>query len=416
MSENIRKRSIGNACRIRHPRYALISWSPPQYLWMYLLFSFLLIAGACTEEENPVDNVEMEDIPMVFISGEEGYACYRSPAMVISNEGTILAFCEGRLNNCNDEGDIDVVLKRSTDGGITWDSLQTLVNDGINNTKDCVPVVLASGRILLIYSWNKAIPSEEDRTTRDVFVCYSDDDGLNWSQPRNITSMVYLDNWGYTGTGPGHGIVKKREPNKGRIIIPARHKASGQKGRSHIIYSDDQGDTWHIGAMVERDYTKECTAVELSDGSIMLNSRNCAPDQNNRIVSISTDGVEPFYITYMDNALIEPVCEGSLLYHSDNPVTGKGNILFSNPHSSTNEVRIYGTLKLSEDDGKTWVKSHIYSNPYPAFSGYSDIALIDGIDVAVLFETGPHYTKPLRWEGIGFKIVSFSDINEPLDK
>ena len=71
-------------------------------------------------------------------------------------------------------------------------------------------------------------------------------------------------------------------------------------------------------------------------------------------------------------------------------------------------------MKYSPDLGKTWVKSYRYSNPFPAFSGYSDIALINDGDIAVLFETAPHYTKPLRWEGIGFKMVRFSEINVPI--
>ncbi|MCU0460370.1 MAG: glycoside hydrolase [Bacteroidales bacterium] len=370
-----------------------------------LLSGFVISFGSgCSEkpEDNPAEE-EPVNIPLVFESGLEGYACYRCVAMVVTHQKTILAFCEGRLNDCADEGDIDLVLKRSTDGGKTWGPLVTLEDDGANPCKNPVPVVLPSGRILLMWLWNYTIPSEKDRTTRDVYLTYSDDDGVTWSESRNITSEVYLDDWGWYGLGPCHGIVKEREPHAGRIIMPSRHEEN--RSHSHILYSDDNGETWNIGAISPVEGTTESTVVELSDGQLMLNCRN---DTDYRIVLISDDGGETFYRNYIDTDLIQPVCQASLLNHSMNPVTGKSNILFSNP--ADREERVNGTIKLSEDDGKTWTKSYRYSNPYPAFSGYSDMALLDNGDVALLFETGPHYTKPLRWEGIGFLIVRFSDI------
>ena len=127
-----------------------------------------------------------ESVP--FTSGKEGYACYRTPALVVSEKGTILTFCGGRVNDHRDEGDIDIVLKRSTDGGKTWGPIQVLANDGPNPCKGAAPVVLPSGRILVLYLWNESIPSKEDRTTRKVFLIHSDDDGLTWSKPRDLTT------------------------------------------------------------------------------------------------------------------------------------------------------------------------------------------------------------------------------------
>jgi len=378
------------------------------YLFLVIIGLTIFINSGCSEESTPGDKEEeWEKIPLVFESGTEGYACYRCVGMVVSQQGTILAFSEGRLNDCKDEGDMDVVLKRSTNGGLTWGPLQVLENDGANPCKNAVPVILPSGRILLMWLWNYSIPSENDRTTRDVYLTYSDDDGVTWSESRNITSEVYLDEWGWYGLGPCHGIVKEREPHAGRIIMPSRHEE--KRSHSHILYSDDNGETWNIGAISPIEGTSESTVVELSDGQLMLNCRN---DTDYRIVLLSDDGGETFYRNYIDNYLIQPVCQASLLNHSMNQVTGKSNILFSNP--ADREERINGTIKLSEDDGKSWTKSYRYSNPNPAYSGYSDMALLDNGDIALLFETGPHYAKPLRWEGIGFKIVRFSEISSSL--
>lgn len=162
--------------------------------------------------------------------------------------------------------------------------------------------------------------------------------------------------------------------------------------------------------------------AELSNGGLMMNSRNGNKGKNDRrVVSISTDGGETFTQSYVDNALIEPGngCFGSLLNHSLNERTGKANILFSNPNDGVD--RVNGTLKLSEDDGATWTKCFRYSQPAPSFSGYSDLAVINGGDVAVLYEKGDAcrkddraYKKGERYEVIGFKTVRFDQIKQPI--
>lgn len=357
-----------------------------------------------------------------YSGGQEGYACYRAPAIVTSQKGTVLAFSEGRVNDYTDEGDIDVVLKRSTDGGRSWGPLQVLENDGENRCKNACPVVLPTGRVLVVWLWNKAIPSKSARTTREVYVTCSDDDGVTWSKSRNITSSVYREDWEWYGAGPCHGIVKTKEPHKGRVLIPCRHNSKTTHTISHVIYSDDNGETWHIGGSAPREQTNESTIAELSNGDLMLNSRNGSKGKNDcRVVSISTDGGDSFSRCYLDEALIEPGngCFGSILTHSMNEKTGKANIIFSNPNDG--EERVNGTLKLSEDDGTTWVKILRYSKPAPSFSGYSDIAVINGTDIAVLYEKGDVYRKETwaqkkgeRYEAIGFQVVQFNDIVTPI--
>jgi sialidase-1 len=160
------------------------------------------------------------------------------------------------------------------------------------------------------------------------------------------------------------------------------------------------------GGSALRAQTTESTVVELSDGSIMLNSRNGRDGEQFRMVSISSDGGKTFHSTSACQQLNEPTCQGVLLRHSIHPETGKALILFSNPDSAEKSVRINGTLRVSRDDGKTWIKSYRYSQVPPAFSGYSDLALMpNGQDVAVLYESGKHYKKGLRYDGIAFQIV-----------
>jgi hypothetical protein len=122
-------------------------------------------------------------------------------------------------------------------------------------------------------------------------------------------------------------------------------------------------------------------------------------------------------VQYTDYALkAAGDCQGSLLEHSMNPVTGKANILFSNPDDLA--LRVNGTVKLSENNGDagTWVKEFRYSDLYPAFSGYSDIAVINGAgDLGIIWEFGSHYSKPARWDGgVKFRAITFSQISDPI--
>ncbi len=326
----------------------------------------------------------------VFSSGQDGYGCMRVPAMVTSRKGTILAFCEGRKDGCSDEGNIDVILRRSTDGGLTWGPVQVLANDGRNPCKNPVPVVLPSGRILLLWLWNEWIASKEERTTRKVYITQSDDDGLSWARSREITDQVYQPGWTWYGLGPCHGLVKQLAPAAGRIIVPARHGGGkGYKQHAHIIFSDDGGQTWRIGGISKLDATGESAVAELGDGGIMLNSRS---RQGRRIVSISMDGGRTIQSSQV-SSLIEPKngCQGSLLTYSINPSTRQATLLFSNPMDSQN--RTNGRLRVSTNNGKTWNNGFLYSNPSPAFSGYSDITVLPNRDVGILFESGDSYQK-----------------------
>lgn len=364
---------------------------------------------------------EREPLQLIFRNGDEGYAVYRTPNLLMTKEGTLLAFTQGRVHSHHDEGVINVVLKRSFDEGKTWGPLQVVAEDGDNPCKTGGPVLLDDGRIMLVWLWNEYIGNDEDlRTTRMIYIQFSDDEGATWSERRDITPQVFMDHWGWYGIGPAKGLVKQHEPNKGRIIVPARHQNTlpNQRTSSHIIYSDDQGETWHIGAIALRNRTTESTVVELSNGDLLMNSRNSVGGQNARVVSVSKDGGQTFESVEININLIEPDgCQGELLFHSHNHETNKHNILFSNPNHTSN--RVHGSIKLSEDDGQTWTRRFVYSNPAPAFSGYSSPAVLneDG-DIGVLFETGESHEKPLRWYGkdggIGFRVVRFDEINEPL--
>ena len=207
----------------------------------------------------------------IFQKGQDGYACFRIPAIVKSKNGTLLAFAEARKNSCSDTGNIDLVLKRSEDGGKTWSSTITIWDDGDNVCGNPAPVVdQETGRILLVSCWNLGEDHEKeiiDKTSKDsrrIYVLYSDNDGKSWSTPRDITSSVKRSDWTWYATGPCHGIQLQNKKHKGRLVVSANHMVAGTKSyHSQLIYSDDKGDTWKLGGVVKKHGGNESSVVEL---------------------------------------------------------------------------------------------------------------------------------------------------------
>ena len=184
----------------------------------------------------------------VFVSGTEGYHTFRIPSAIVTPHGTVLAFCEGRKSGRGDAGNIDLVLRRSTDGGLTWSSLQTVWDDGPNTCGNPCPVVdRTTGTVWLLLTWNRGddpepkIIARQSKDTRRVFVTHSTDDGVTWTKPTEITDSTKLTNWTWYATGPGAGIQIERGPHQRRLVIPCDHIEAGTKRYySHVIYSDDR--------------------------------------------------------------------------------------------------------------------------------------------------------------------------------
>src|SRR5262245_42996813 len=169
----------------------------------------------------------------VFTSQTEGYHTFRIPALVITKQGTLLAFCEGRKTSRADQGDIDLVLKRSTDGGKTWGPLQVVHEEGgtakITIGNPCPVVDQDTGTVWLPFC----------RDNNDVFVTHSTDEGRTWAAPVQITAQVKKPGWTWYATGPGVGIQLRHGPHRGRLVIPCDHreKLDGQLvTHAHAFY------------------------------------------------------------------------------------------------------------------------------------------------------------------------------------
>lgn len=314
----------------------------------------------------------------VFQSGTDGYHTFRIPSIVTTPDGDLLAICEGRKSSRSDHGDVDLVMKRSSNNGRTWSSLSLVYEEGgeakITIGNPCPVVDQPTNTIWLPFT----------RDNDDVLLTSSRDGGRTWSEPRTITTSVKRDDWTWYATGPGNGIQLERGPFKGRLVIPCDHRVAGisdrrRSTRSHVIYSDDHGITWHIGGSTDFEMN-ECAVAELSDGRLMLNMRSNR-GKGRRGVAISDDGGESWGECLDDPTLIEPVCQASLLRYSWGEAGDKGQLVFANPASTT--ARDHMTLRISADEGQSWplaIEIHAGS------SAYSSLTRLRDASVGLLYE------------------------------
>jgi sialidase-1 len=322
----------------------------------------------------------------VFVAGDGGYHTYRIPSAILAPNGTLLAFAEGRRGGAGDAGDIDLVLRRSHDGGRSWAPLQIIGDNGPNTFGNpCAVVDARTNTVWLLTTQNRGTDREKDIIagtsdgSRTVWVMRSQDDGVSWSTPVEITSSVKARDWTWYATGPGVGI----QTRDGRLVVPANH-AEAQTGihRSHLFFSDDAGKSWTLGATSDAG-TNESQVVELADGRLLLNMRNHPPKPDNfRMIARSDDGGRTLSAAVPDRALIEPPAQASLIRFSTAKARDQNRLLFANPASAARERM---TVRVSDDEGLTWPVSRVVHDGPAAYS--SLVVLPDGT-IGVLFERG----------------------------
>ncbi len=351
----------------------------------------LMAAAAGLDPESLADPKGLLESTVVFRSGDDGYHTYRIPSIITAPNGELLAFCEGRKAGGGDAGNIDLLMKRSADGGKTWSSQQVVWDDGANTCGNPCPVVdKSSGTIWMLLTWNRGddaesrIIAQTSKDTRRVFVTHSRDNGRTWLPPKEITAGVKQTNWTWYATGPGAGIQMQHGPHAGRLVIPCDHiEALTKRYDSHVIYSDDHGQTWKLGGSAPEPKVNECEVVELTGGRLMLNMRNYDRSQRTRQVAVSADGGLTWADQHHVSALIEPICQASTRRYAW-PTDGlKSVILFSNPASTTRREKM--TVRASFDEGQTWpVARQIYGGP----SAYSCLVVLPDRTIGCLYERG----------------------------
>ena len=360
----------------------------------------------------------------LFTASQEGYKLYRIPGIVVTKRGTVLAYREARKSDRGDWGQIDILLRRSADGGKTWGPRTTLAN--VPGPKAKNPVALAQklatpGEVtynnpLAIADANGAVHFLFCLEYARCFYLRSDDDGLTWTPPVEITASFDKFrpeyDWKVLATGPGHGI----QLQNGRLVVPV-WLSLGTGGHAHrpsitsVIYSDDHGRTWLRGEIAgpntgDWNIPNETCAAQLADGRVLLNMRS-ESKANRRLLTTSRDGATGWSQPQFHDQLLEPICMASMVRLSESPASDKHRLLFSNPHnlSRTDGKEAPGkgrdrknvSVKLSYDESVTWPVTKAIE---PGFSGYSDLAVANDGTILLFYERGSTDGKDIYRTGL----------------
>ena len=373
----------------------------PAFIVLLVLLSSLAAAQTQPPEPRYVD---------VYVKGEGGYDTFRIPSVIAAADGSLLAFAEGRRTGASDTGDIDLVVKRSRDGGATWSALEVIGDNGPNTYGNPCPVLDARTGVLFLFSThNRGTDREKDiiagtsQSGRTVWVSRSHDGGKSWSAPADLTGHVKRHDWTWYATGPGIGV----QTRSGRLIVPANHAVAGTGVHtSHVIVSDDGGDTWRIGGLSD-DGTNESQVVERADGTLMLNMRNHPPKPagNFRMVATSSDGGGTWTPARPDRTLVEPPAQASILRLTLAASGGRDRLLFANPASTARERM---TVRVSYDEGATWPVSRVvHEGP----AAYSSLMVLPEGTIGLLFEGG----RQSPYETIAFATFTLEWLSDGRD-
>ncbi len=351
---------------------------------------------------------------------------HRIPGLATASDGSLLAVYDARYDSARDlQGNIDIGLSRSTDHGKTWLPMQIIMDMGtwgglpekFNGVSDaCILADEKTGAIYVAGLWMYGVldehgkwtegltenskdwnhqwrakgsqPGFDVKQTAQFLIVKSTDQGKTWSKPVNITKMCKQENWWLLAPAPGRGITLK----DGTLVFPTQGRDATGRPFSNITYSKDGGQTWTTSKAAAAEETTENMAVELTDGTLMLNmranaNRSDSSGTNGRAIAISKDLGETWTEHPTSHkALQEPTCMASIIRHDYTENGRKKSILvFCNPDAKT--ARKNMTLKVSYDDGKTWPVSKNILLDEQKSRGYSCLTSVDNETIGVLYES-----------------------------
>ena len=360
----------------------------------------ILLENLRVEPQNPTGMKPLRLAHKVRHHGDDGVHSYRIPGLATTTQGTLLAIYDVRRESSVDlQGDIDVGLSRSTDGGKTWERMKVIMDikewggkpeseNGIGDPSILVDPFSNTIWVMALWAhgkpgqmlWNSSEAGMTPEETGQLMLVKSEDDGVTWSRPINITSQIKDPEWKLMFNGPGKGITMR----DGTLVFAGQYKDENDMPHSTIIYSKDKGETWEIGTGAKSN-TTEAQVVELNDGSLMLNMRDNRG--GSRSIAVTSDlGQTWTEHPSSRSALVEPICMGSLITYPENRTTEDSSwLFFSNPSST--EARNNITIKASADQGNSWPGDHQILLDSGTGWGYSCMTVINEKHLGILYES-----------------------------
>ncbi|MFI0163385.1 LamG-like jellyroll fold domain-containing protein [Streptomyces sp. NPDC017095] len=335
---------------------------------------------------------------ILFRSGTAGYGCFRIPTIVRTKAGTLLVFAEARRSpSCADRGAIDLVVRRSTNGGRTWGPVRVALSGSDTDPEapytrgNPAPVAdLRTGDVQLLSTSEPAEPGG----TRLPWVQRSTDDGLTFGAPKPLPRLTDARD-GWFGTGPSHGIQLKHGDKAGRLVVGAYESLprSGTPQFVGVLYSDDGGEKW--SASTTADSTApgiapgEPTVAELDNGQVYIGARNnTGTPSGHRTHAVSSDAGTTVPAQQVVPSLTTPEAQASVLaLEQTYRATPGDTLVLSAPSHPTDRQNM--RLRYSTDRGTTW---HDAAQINARRAGYSDLAELTDGEIGLVYEGGDTFS------------------------
>ncbi len=316
------------------------------------------------------------------------YAQFREQAVVVTKSGRIVLTAQGReKSKWSDRSGQDLVSTFSDDGGASWS--QPVLVAAFGNHSVCPNASVydrETDTVHVLYNvfvWDFLDP--ESRKSMDGRQCrqfhqQSDDGGLSWSEPREITAMLGSEQ-GVTVFGSGEGIQLQHGDHAGRLVVPGGFQG---KWGNRMFYSDDHGVQWTVGSIAPRDGVAklnvrlENKVAELADGTLVMNARHTPQ----RVRAFSQDGGVTWSTQEIDPALDAVSCNGAIL--AARTADGTEVLLCSVP---VGPKRTHGAVYLSRDGGRTWPERiDVVDSDF----AYSSLVDLGGGEIRLFYEARGH--------------------------
>jgi sialidase-1 len=331
----------------------------------------------------------------VFVERTGGYFAYRIPALETAADGSLLAFAEARKYNLDDPGfgkqDIDLVFRRSTDGGKTWSAMKVIEDPGElwSAANPATVVDRTNGRVWLLYlrcklgrNTDTARPGTDDS---EVLARTSDDHGTSWSEPIDLTRVTrdFADpKWRVSVVGPG-GMI---QDHRGRLVAALwKFEPFG----NFALYSEDHGRSWQRGSFVPGT-GDENQLVELADGQLLMDIRQTTGPR--RFFATSRDGGKT-WSSPRPGMAVSPVACAIERYTSKAAGDDRDRIVWTGPRGPDRQNLV---VRISYDEGQTFPVERML---YPSRAAYSDLAILKDKSVGVLWERGTSH---------GYQFITFT--------
>lgn len=341
-----------------------------------LLLSLLIIFTKSYSQETSIqsDHNPQEFKSLFNTSLRDSVSCYRIPAIVQAPNGDLIVAIDERVPSCGDlrsNKDINIVIRRSTDNGVSWSEIETVVDYPLGQSASDPSMIVdrITGQIFLFFNF---MDLELEKDVYYLKVMTSQDNGISWSSPVDITSQITKPGWhnDFKFITSGGGI----QTRSGKLLNTIVNLEKGL----FVFCSDDQGETWYLidNPIIPADESK---IVELADGSWMINSR--VNGAGMRFIHTSADEGRT-WSSRTDSTLIDPGCNAGFIRHSSvNDGADKNILIFSN--AKMKDDRMNMTVRISYDEGKTWSAGKTI---YSGSSAYSSLCVLPNGDIGLFFE------------------------------